>query len=90
MAHPDRSDPLAARGGSPGLARRAGDDAVSDDGAGACQLDMFGPPPTGSAPDLDGLRAELIEILPPETPEDEVAQLRLEFLMAELARLNAA
>ena len=82
MAHADRSDPLVARRDSfgPLQGQRAGD--------GALQLDMFG------GPALEGMRTELKEILgagaaAPEPPGDDTAQLRLEFLKAELARVDA-
>jgi hypothetical protein len=96
MAHADRSDPVDARRGSFSFLQRHG----ALDGAGPLQLDMFGAPPQAGcdpdlAPDLAGMRAELREILgadaaaPKPSGADE-AQLRLAFLRAELARVDAA
>ncbi len=88
MGHSDRSDPLAGQesGLGPLQGQGAGD---------ALQLDMFGASPQGDCgPGAERLRAELMEILgegsaSPAPPHDDAAQLRLDFLRAELARVDA-
>jgi hypothetical protein len=90
MAHADQVNQVAAQTGSFGPPQGQGD------GDAGLQLDMFGAPPRRScASNIEGMRAELKEILgagaaDPEPPGDDAAQLRLAFLRAELARVDAA
>jgi hypothetical protein len=87
MAHSDRLDSL--------VADRGGLRPLQGPGDASFQLDMFGAPtPLGCGSGLEGMRAELREILgvpaAASKPEEEATQLRLAFLRAELARLDAA
>jgi hypothetical protein len=92
MAHADQPGPLDAQRGSFGLPQPQG---ASDDSS-SLQLDMFDASPRRSGgSNLGSMRAELLEILgtgaaSPEPPGHDPAQLRLAFLRAELARLDAA